>query len=59
MNVLAYAPRPKDKGELKTVKFVSLDELLSNSDIVTCHCPLTPQTEGLINKDTISKMKIT
>lgn len=57
MNVLAYSPRPKDKGELKTVKFVSLDELLSNSDIVTCHCPLTPQTEGLINEDTISKMK--
>lgn len=57
MNVLAYAPRPKDKGELKTVKFVSLDELLSNSDIITCHCPLTPETEGLINEDTISKMK--
>lgn len=35
MNVLAYAPRPKDKGELKTVKFVTLDELLKESDIIT------------------------
>lgn len=57
MNVLAYAPRPKEKGELKTVEFVSLDELLASSDIITCHCPLTDETQGLINKDTISKMK--
>jgi glycerate dehydrogenase len=57
MNVLAYAPRPKDKGELKTVKFVDIDTLLSESDIITCHCPLTPETTGLINKDSISKMK--
>lgn len=57
MKVLAYAPRPKDKGELKTVEFVNMDTLLTNSDIVTCHCPLTPETTGLINKETISKMK--
>ena len=57
MSVLAYTPRPKDKGELKTVEFVSLDELLSSSDIITCHCPLTTETENLINEDTISKMK--
>lgn len=56
MRVLAYNPRPKDKGELN-VSFVSMDELLSQSDIVTCHCPLTPETEGLINKENISRMK--
>lgn len=56
MRVLAYNPRPKDKGELN-VNFVDIDELLSQSDIVTCHCPLTPETEGLINKENISKMK--
>lgn len=56
MRVLAYNPRPKDKGELN-VSFVSIDELLSQSDFVTCHCPLTPETEGLINKENISKMK--
>lgn len=57
MKVLAYSPRPKDKGELKTVKFVDIDTLISNSDIISCHCPLTPETTGLINKSTISKMK--
>lgn len=59
MKVLAYSPRPKDKGELKTVEFVDIDTLISNSDIITCHCPLTPETTGLINRNTISKMKKT
>ena len=57
MKVLAYAPRPKDKGELKTVKFIDLDNLLKNSDIITCHCPLTDETKGMINTDNIAKMK--
>lgn len=59
MNVLAYSPSPKDKGKLKTIKFVSLEEVLKNSDIVTCHCPLNIHTQGLINKENISKMKKT
>lgn len=59
MNVLAYAPRPKDKGELKSVEFVELEYLLKNSDVITCHCPLTPETTCLINKDTLSLMKNT
>lgn len=57
MKVLAYAPRPKDKGELKTVEFVDLDTLLKNSDIITCHCPLTNETKGMINAENIAKMK--
>lgn len=57
MKVLAYAPRPKDKGDLKTVEFVDLDTLLKNSDIVTCHCPLTDETKGMINAENIGKMK--
>ena len=57
MKVLAYAPRPKDKGELKTVEFVDLDTLLKNSDIITCHCPLTEETKVMINAENISKMK--
>lgn len=57
MKVLAYAPRPKDKGKLNTVEFVELESLLKNSDIITCHCPLTPDTTNLINKKTISIMK--
>lgn len=36
---------------------VSFDELLANSDVVTLHCPLFPETQGIINADTIAKMK--
>lgn len=57
MQVQAYAPRPKEKGVLQTLRFVDLDELLNTSDIITCHCPLTPETENLINAQNISKMK--
>lgn len=57
MNVLAYNPRPKDKGDLKNIEFTDIDTVLKNSDIITCHCPLTPETDGLINKENIAKMK--
>ena len=57
MNVLAYSPRKKEIGNLNTLKFTDLNTLLSNSDIITCHCPLTEETTGLINKENISKMK--
>ena len=36
---------------------MGLDELLEQSDVVSLHCPLTPQTQGLINTDTLAKMK--
>jgi glycerate dehydrogenase len=39
------------------VERVGLDELLSTSDIVTIHCPLTPQTKGLITSDRLSRMR--
>lgn len=57
MNILAYSPRPKSKGTLTNLEFVDLDTLLENSDFISCHCPLTDETKGMINKDTISKMK--
>ncbi len=56
MSVMAYTPHPKPE-KFTDIKFVSLDELLNNSDIITCHCPLTPETTGLINTENISKMK--
>ncbi len=38
-------------------RYVSRDYLFQNSDVIALHCPLLPDTEGLINKDTIAKMK--
>lgn len=57
MNILAYNPRPKSADGIKNIEFTDLDTLLAKSDIVTCHCPLTPQTKGLINEKTLSLMK--
>lgn len=39
------------------VTYVSLDELLATSDLISLHCPLMDNTYHLINKDTIAKMK--
>ncbi|MBO8160878.1 MAG: hydroxyacid dehydrogenase [Thermosipho sp. (in: Bacteria)] len=55
MEVLAYDPFVKET-ELN-VKIVDLDTLFSNSDIITVHVPLTPETKHLINKNSIEKMK--
>lgn len=56
MHIIAHTPHPKSK-EFPDVRFTDLDTLLKESDIVTCHCPLTQQTEGIINKDALSLMK--
>lgn len=58
MKVLVYTPHPKPE-EYPQVSFVSFDELLSESDVVTCHCPLTPKTENLIDAAAFKKMKRT
>ena len=41
----------------KDPAIVPLDDLLAQSDVISLHCPLTPENEGLINKETIGKMK--
>ena len=45
------------KRDEHNVGWVSLNELLTKSDIVSLHVPLTPQTEGMINAATLAKMK--
>ena len=56
MNVLAYDLYPNDSGKA-IGEYVDLDTLLAKSDVVSLHCNLTPENTGLINKDTIAKMK--
>lgn len=55
MNILVHTRTPKADGD--GVRYVSLDELLENSDYITLHCPLNDQTKHMINKETIGKMK--
>lgn len=57
MKILAYDSFKNPDFESETCKYAELDELLANSDVISLHCPLFPETEGIINKDTIAKMK--
>ncbi|MPM29768.1 Glycerate dehydrogenase [bioreactor metagenome] len=55
MKILVYTRTPKANEE--NLKYVSLEQLLRQSDFVSLHCPLIPQTRHLINKETLAMMK--
>ncbi len=55
-SVLAYSRNPK-KENIDIASYVTLEELLQRSDIVSLHCPLTNETRHLINEEKISHMK--
>ncbi len=55
--VLAYDLSPNPTCEDLGIAYVTLDELLTQSNIVTLHCPLTPETHHLINADSINQMR--
>jgi len=58
MKVLVYDPYPDlSFAELSGVSYVELDELYRRADVVTLHCPLTPETQHMINADSIERMK--
>ncbi len=60
MNVLSVTAHPShERAQALGVKFVDLDTLLSESDIVTLHVPLTPETEHMISAKELAKMKST
>ena len=56
MNILATGSRPNDEGRA-IGEYVEMDELLAKSDVITLHCPLFPNTKGIICKENIDKMK--
>lgn len=56
MRVLAAGSRPTPEGQ-QIAEYTDVDAVLSQSDVIALHCPLFPNTQGIINKDNIAKMK--
>ena len=56
MKVIAYSRSIREDGK-DIAEYVDLDTLLRTSDVIALHCPLFPETEGIINKANIEKMK--
>ncbi|RVU81751.1 2-hydroxyacid dehydrogenase [Leucothrix sargassi] len=55
--VMAYDLYPNEECIQQGIEYVDLDTLLSASDIISLHCPLTPETHHLVDEQTIPKMK--
>ncbi len=56
MKVQAFDNHPNETGK-EIATYVDLETLLKTSDVIALHCPLFPETEGIINRESISKMK--
>ncbi len=56
MRILATGSRETPEGRA-IADYVDLDTLLRESDVIALHCPLFPSTQGIINRETIAKMK--
>lgn len=59
MNIVAFSRHRNDQSHRDNFKWCDLDELLENSDVVSLHCPLFPETKGIINKESLGRMKST
>lgn len=58
MNVIAYDSFPDQSyASANKITYTDLDTLFRTSDVISLHCPLTPENKHLINETTISKMK--
>lgn len=56
MRVLAHSPRPKSPPSYAPFKFVPLEQLFRESNVVSLHCPLTGESKGLVNARTLTLM---
>lgn len=59
MNVLACSRSQRNAGEYQAFDWATPEELFSRSDVVSLHCPLTDETDTLVNSDKLSLMKPT
>ena len=57
LNVLAFNRSQNPDMISDTCQYTSLEEVLAKSDIISLHCPLTDETQGIINKSNIARMK--
>jgi glycerate dehydrogenase len=57
MNIIGASKRRKDQSHRKSFRWTDIPELLEESDVVSIHCPLLPETKGLINNESLKKMK--
>ncbi|WP_028972783.1 2-hydroxyacid dehydrogenase [Spirochaeta cellobiosiphila] len=58
MNIVAYDPYPNEQASQELgFTYKSLDELFQSADIISLHCPLTPETQYIIGAHAISQMK--
>ena len=59
MNIIGFSRTRSDQSHRKNFKWAELNDLLKESDVVSVHCPLFPETQGIINKDSLRLMKRT
>lgn len=57
MKILAFDRFPNKTFETDRLKYASIDEIFSQADVISLHCPLLPDTTGIINAENINKMK--
>lgn len=57
MNIIGNSRRQTDQSHRKNFRWGEVSELLAQSDVVSIHCPLTPDTKGLINSESLKTMK--
>ena len=57
LNIIANSRTQTDQSHRKNFKWATIPDLLTNSDVVSIHCPLFPETKGLINKKSLQTMK--
>jgi glycerate dehydrogenase len=57
MNVLVHSRTKREITDIDNCRWVDMEEIITTSDVVSLHCPLTNETAGLINKEVLEKMK--